>query len=578
MSDESIREAFLYIGLDLKSITPDNYPQFRSTDGIPISWFFLFEQNNIKTRQQVMPESISLFQGEFENDPNYEINFQEFMNEPVAFETTIPLAQERLHKFKEVFSKLPYFWSYFRVIEILEEQLEEQINIIAEKSIEEATPVMRSYHPDVAMSQVEIINESIEQDIPLDISLDELTSLSDFDSNDVKVEIDETESIVEDINPFAELMDFGGPAEAIEDLGITIDDNLMEDLLKATELDQDGEEKEIDIPDTERSLSIMYVTAKFDHLAIEGYGNKIYTIFERFDNLYHHAVREEGKTTRIMVDIFQDIFRGSLSQWRITGLLSEDFLQDASNLGAIMVGIPSAFNVKSNQTFDLEFWTRNTLQLGDERLMFTLSKLPSEDLHEMLSSGDYEGVAKIIDKVFLLTKAKQNPRFDFNKLSTKPRDSNIWGIRVIIPRGSSYSAATLLCNHPDVSWKEAFDARLDLPGVLNDWNVNYLVRFSDFSLSDNYQIVFKRAEDKEDTFKGFIRWIRRHNQMYRSMYGIDGTINLLKSKIIETEDQLEGQTIFTILTNLSQIGFTSALNALNDAKVVDKLGWIYSGF
>ncbi|MCE7733758.1 MAG: hypothetical protein GPJ54_02695, partial [Candidatus Heimdallarchaeota archaeon] len=167
MSDESIREAFLYIGLDLISITPDNYPQFRSTDGIPISWFFLFEKKHIKTRQEVMPESISLFQGEFENDPNYETNFQEFMNEPVVFETTIPFAQERLHKFKEVFSKLPYFWSYFRVIEILEEQLEEQINIIAEKSIEEARPVMQSYHPDVAMSQVEIIDESIEEDIPL---------------------------------------------------------------------------------------------------------------------------------------------------------------------------------------------------------------------------------------------------------------------------------------------------------------------------------------------------------------------------------------------------------------------------
>ncbi|MCY3410594.1 MAG: hypothetical protein INQ03_03050 [Candidatus Heimdallarchaeota archaeon] len=597
MVEPVAREASLYVGLNLANITEDNYPELRSDDLIPISWFLLFEASDIRTRQQVMPESISTFQ-EFENDLGFEFKFSDFMNEPVAFETTIPKAQERLHKFKELFKELPYFWSYFRVIDILEEHLEFQINRIAEHNIEEATPIMQSYHPDVIDSQVKL-KDDIKSDADLmDLSIEDLTNLANLGLDEPSQPKGKSESsasepnmdtdMMLDDNPFAALMDdfssaldMDAPEPEVQQPTEGFDDSfLLDSLGAALELDTtlDGSEiTEVAIEDDDEATAVMSITAKFDHLAIEGYGDKIHKIFERIDNLYHHIKREEGKITRIMIDIFQDIFRDSLTNWRITGLLSEDFVQgDPSILGRIMIGTPSAFNIKSGITFDLEYWTRKTLQRGDERLMFSLSKLPSEDLHDSIHNNEINEVSNIIEQTLLLTKSKKIPRYSQENLKKKPKDSNIWGIRVLLPYGDAYTPATLLCKDPEITWKEDFDQKLDLPGVLNDWNVEYKVRFSEFSHVDDYQIVFKRAKGKDETFIGFNRWIRIHHNLYMNKYGIDGTIDLLKNKILTTNDQMIGQSVFTILTNLSQLGFNKAIDALNDERLMSRLSWLYS--
>ncbi len=581
MSDEVIREAFLYIGLDLSSITPDNYPEFRSDNLIPIAWYFLFDVKDIKTRQQVMPESIALFADEFDSKINFETDFKKFLDEPVAFETTIPKAQARLNRFKQLFKDLPYFWSYFRVIDIFEEQLITQIGKIAEHSVEDASPLMKPLHPDVTDSSVAVLEDEKDE-----LSIDDLTAFANIDLSDFNFPTDDEPSkqVEIDDNPFAALSDFGMDAPKVENEPVArVDEDvfLLDSLGAALEMDTDKVDtilpdvtKEDDLREEQ---SVMYITAKFDHLAIDGFGSKIHTIFDRLDNLYHHARREEGKITRIMVDIFQDIFRESLTAWRIIGLLSEDFVRgQAARLGSIMIGNPSAFNVKSIKTFDLEYWTEKTLQIGDERLMFTLSKLPSEDIHAMIEEGSINQVSTLIEKILLLTKSKPILRYDDATLSLEPADSNIWSIRVLLPYGDSYTPGTLLCQNPNLSWKEDFLNRLNLPGVLNDWNIEYQVRFSDFAHSENYQIVFKRASGKEDTFNGFLRWIRRHHNLYRQQYGIDGTIRLLKKVILETNDHVVGQTIFTILTNLSQLGFDTAIDVLNDQKVVSRLSWLYS--
>ncbi|MFV2016411.1 MAG: hypothetical protein ACC656_13350, partial [Candidatus Heimdallarchaeota archaeon] len=154
-----------------------------------------------------------------------------------------------------------------------------------------------------------------------------------------------------------------------------------------------------------------------------------------------------------------------------------------------------------------------------------------------------------IGNILITTQSYNPPILSLDNLKKSPCKSNIWGFRVLIQDMSGeYKASTILCDDPNKSWEEDFKEKVNLPGVLIDWNVEYLARFSDFSDSDNYRIVLKKAKDIEDTFQAFVRWVRRHNILYRNKYGVTGTISYLKQILIETEDKELGKLVFDILT------------------------------
>jgi hypothetical protein len=209
--------------------------------------------------------------------------------------------------------------------------------------------------------------------------------------------------------------------------------------------------------------------------------------------------------------------------------------------------------------------------------MYTLAMLPSEEVHRAIRDGKLSEIQDRIGSILISTQSFNPPLLSMKNLKLAPVNSNIWGFRVLIQDMSGeYKASTILCNDPNKSWEIDFKEKINLPGVLIDWHVEYLARFSDFSDSDNYRVVLKKAKDIDDSFHAFVRWVRRHNILYRKKYGVKGTVNSLKNILEETEDKELGQLVFDILTNLTERGITEATEVLSDDAIVRKLPWLYS--
>jgi hypothetical protein len=588
IAEENGGKTQLYIGESAEEQEKGSFSHFDGFNKIPITWYLMFSPEDIVSRQEVNPNSVQTFQADqrHSRDPLEELS--KYLDEPVHLITSLDMAKERLNRYKEVFEKIPYLWSYFRVINILNQQLDEYIekleNLDPVDKVERLPP-----HPDGPRSQVQVTTEQETTDMEEGSGdLDELlTYFADESSSPEPVSIDpdpvdsSEEGLLDAMSVLAGLES----SEPVEDKQESISGDMYDDLLLSeleimSEIDlQAGEraEEELRMEAIEARRSIVIpVTVNFEDIAVNLFGYQVKFIIERFEDLYHHA-RREGTLTRVMQDITQEIFTKAQSGWRITGLLAEDFVQgDPSKLANIMLGSPSPMIIL-DEIFDLEYWTKESLQSGDERLMYTLSMVPTEMIHRAIEVGKLEDIIPELGSLMLTTRGMDHVRLSDSILKEKPTDSNIWGFRVLLPhKNKQYIAATLLCADPETSWEADFKSRLNLPGVLEDWNIDYEVRFSQFNDTDNYNIVFKRAKDIEDTFESFGRWIRRHNMMYKQQFGVVGTIQKLKSLLINTMDKNEGQLLFTILTNITAAGFTAATDALAEEAVVEKLSWLFS--
>lgn len=548
-------ETELYLGSAPSEQDQDIIPSFTADGFVPLSWFFLFKPDDVMTREKVDPKS---WQNLVSEDSAFtEVgadNVDQYMKEPILLKTTLPEAKARLTEFKEAFESLPYIWSYFRIINILDNQLEKIITELEENFI--VTPV-RKVTPE----------------------LDKPRSQVKVGTKKAASTKEKKEPVVDD-NPFASLENFGLEAKSAEgdDILLGLDSDLISALEAATEFDRMEEEFKVEkqIEDELEDPNVLPIIVDFTKISSKSNGYRIGKIPVILERLLHHAKRE-GKMTRIMQDYLQDIFRELAIDWRITGLLAEDFVQsDPSTLSYKLLGNPSPF-VIIRESFDLRYWSTEALQSGDERLMYTLAMLPSEEIHRAVRDGRLDEIQDRVGNILITTQSYNPPRLSFENLKTEPVNSNIWGFRVLIQDiTGEYKAATILCNDPNKSWETDFKEKVNLPGVLIDWNVEYLTRFADFSDSDNYRIVLKKAKDIEDTFQAFVRWVRRHNILYQNKYGVTGTISYLKQIIVETEDKELGKLVFDILTNLTEFGIAQATEVLSDDAIVRKLPWLYS--
>ncbi|MHA2028688.1 MAG: hypothetical protein ACW99A_04880 [Candidatus Kariarchaeaceae archaeon] len=554
ISDNDVAE--LYLGSAPSDRDTDIIPSFTANDFVPLGWFFFFTPNDIVTRERLNPKSWqSLVSDESSFTELGADNVEQHMKEPIMLKTTLPEAKARLIEFKEAFQSLPYIWSYFRIIEILDQQLEKIITELEENFI--VTPV-RKVMPEIdkPRSQVKVQTEKTSK-------VDEVKPKQ-----------------AEEDNPFAALEDFGldSQSDSDDDILLGLDSDLLSALEAATEFDrmQEDIKTEKQIEDDYEDPNVLPIVIDFSHASGKTNGYSIGKIPVILERLLHHAKRE-GKMTRIMQDYLQDIFRELSIDWRITGLLAEDFVQsDPATLSYKLIGSPSPF-VIIGESFDLRYWTTEALQSGDERLMYTLAMLPSEEVHRAIRDGKLSEIQDRIGSILISTQSFNPPLLSMKNLKLAPVNSNIWGFRVLIQDMSGeYKASTILCNDPNKSWEIDFKEKINLPGVLIDWHVEYLARFSDFSDSDNYRVVLKKAKDIDDSFHAFVRWVRRHNILYRKKYGVKGTVNSLKNILEETEDKELGQLVFDILTNLTERGITEATEVLSDDAIVRKLPWLYS--
>ncbi len=553
-SDDKTTE--LYLGSAPSEQDSDIIPSFTADGFVPLAWFFFFTPANLVTREKINPKSWQNLVAEDAGITEVSAdNVGKYMKEPVMLRTTLPEAKARLIEFKEAFSSLPYIWSYFRIIDVLDQQLEKIITELEENFI--ITPVRKRIpEGDKPRSQVKVKPEKAKKK-------EKVKSKS--------ADID---------NPFAELEDFGFDKKESDsdDMLLGLESDLLSALEAATEFDklQDEIEVEKQIESEYEDPDVLPIIINFENIAGNGNGYRIAKIPTILERLLHHAKRE-GKLTRIMQDYIQDIYRELAIDWRITGLLAEDFVQsDPSTLSYKLLGSPSPF-VIVRESFDLRYWSTESLQGGDERLMYTLSMLPSEEIHRAIREGKLNDIHDRIGNILTTTQSYNPPKLTFDNLRESPVKSNIWGFRVLIQDVSGeYKAATILCNDPNKSWEEDFKEKINLPGVLIDWNIEYLARFADFSDTDNYRIVLKKAKDIEFSFQAFVRWVRRHNILYRNKYGVHGTIESLKHVIELTEDKETGKLVFDILTNLTELGIAEATEVLADDAIVRKLPWLYS--
>ncbi|MHA2502244.1 MAG: hypothetical protein ACXAE3_05195 [Candidatus Kariarchaeaceae archaeon] len=558
------KESYLYIGVNPRKIKQDIISTFTGQGLVPISWYFLFSPEDVRIRREIMPDQI---QQHTQDDLT---SFEEFVEEPVAFRSTLPDAKTRLAAYKRAFSPIPYLWSYFKVIEILDKEIEDYIYQL-ENEPGQLIMHRQTNHPETRLSQVKIDGGRPEEPAAIDMD-----------------------------NPFAGLEDLGAeieaaagpvePSSASDELAAFSSDDLLSALADAADLDfgdsdvapvRDdpfAEEISFDVDESyeDDEEDFMPIVVYFDQLASDNKGDRISRLPLLLERLMHHAERE-GEMTRVMHDLLQEIFRDAMSGYRVTGQLAEDFVQsNPTRLPGIMLGEPSPY-VIIDQKLDLEYWASGTLQSGDERLMYTLTMLPTEQVHIAIQSGTLSDVIDDIGNLMSNTQNLKFKRLSVPLLKQPPLESNIWGFRVLIPEeGGVLKPATLLISDPIQSWREEFESKLKLPGVLEDWHIDLSVRYTEYSDIDTYQLVFEGAKDIDETFEGFVRWARRHHIMYKQRFGVNGTILRLKSILEETNDKQEGQQIFDILTKLTELGFEPAIDALSDDAIVRKLPWLYS--
>lgn len=556
-------DSFLYIGIT-KEKTEEAFPTFIGRDMIPLAWYLLFQPEDAVSRRDLFPETLREVRKDLELD-----QLAQWQEEPVAFRTTLEGAMQRLQVFKEAFKEIPYIWSYFRVLEFIEHEMNKLVEEQEDFNIEalwENLPKGKQKRSNLSQVKVKEENKTVEKP----------TTSTD--------------------NPFAELESLGGnfasaaPPSGTSEIGIP-EDELLEVFSSLDELESlDGifdapqeEPKEDEVEKLERQLNDQekvprFIQVQFDDLLNweQGITGKTFTqILVFFERLLHHVERE-GRMTRVMLEIMQDIFREGKSNWRVTGQLSEDFLRDNPNrLVDIMLGSPSPYIVL-DETFDLEFWTNGTLQPGDERLMYALTLLPTEEVHKALLSGNFATIASSIRTILTNSAQITREKFKLDDLRLPPKHSNLWGFRVLIKNYDEILPATFLISDPDQSWEEYFKKNLELPGVRQDWNITLQVRLSEYTDVDDFTIEFAGAKDQDEAFMAFARWIRRHQRLYRQKYGVEGTIEFMANQLLKTDDPGLALKIFDTLNQLTEFGFSKAIEVLGNEKIISKITSLYS--
>ncbi len=554
-------DSFLYIGSS-KLLGDDALPSFIGRNMIPLAWFLLFQPEDLVTRKELIPDSIKKVRRDFDLE-----QLAAFRVEPVAFRTTLQQGLENLRTYKGAFKSIPYIWSYFRVIEIIEQEIEKLFEMKEEIELEDLwAKIPKGKQKRSNLSQVKVKEEK--QNTPLQPSLD---------------------------NPFAELENFGStspvsetPPSTIPELGIA-EDELLEVFSSLDEdlgdlFEQDETEDEIDeLEQLENALDVAkledrYLIVQFNDLLDwqNGItGNDFAQILVFFERLLHHVERE-GTMTRVMLEILQDIFREGKSEWRLTGQLSEDFLRDNPNrLVDITLGSPSPYIVLE-ETFDLEYWTNGTLQPGDERLMYALTLLPSEEIHRALETGKFVELAPSLPTILANTAQITKEKLKLDLLKLPPRQSNQWGFRVLIHDANGTRAGTFLISDPDLPWEEFFKKNLELPSVRQDWHIVLQMRLSEYTDVDEFTLEFAGAKDMDEAFLAFGRWIRRHQRLYWNKYGVEGTIEFMANWLLKTNDATLAFQIFDSLNQLTEFGFPKAVEVLGNEAIISKITTLYT--
>jgi hypothetical protein len=211
---------------------------------VPIGWYFLFKPEDVIQRGQEFPRSLE----EFDKDDSLD-SLEEFLEEPVAMKISLPDAKSRLAQFRKVFEPIPYIWSYFKVIDILDVELEKYITQLQDKPSPVRSVERRGPHPETKLSQVKLQNDATE--------------------------------IVEDDNPFAALEQLGASGNASQpldkvsvkssDLDDLSDNDLLAALEEAAALDFSDEERTEELvdfePEVEEDGLFMHVTIYFNNIS-----------------------------------------------------------------------------------------------------------------------------------------------------------------------------------------------------------------------------------------------------------------------------------------------------------------------
>ena len=604
----------LYIGVNPSKTGNDGeepISAFSSSDLIPLGWYLLFKPEDVIRRKD------SQFA---ENLPKADINvlderiLETFRNDPIQFKTTVGEAMDRLHSFKLAFSKMPYLWSYFRIIEILETEIDKVLNPVEETNYDELWSVKSNVrHSDRRMSQVKIKGDNKPTEITDVLSGlqqdDALSALESFGDQFETIELNDMDDPLAELAQFSEALgenlttsssstvDPDDPFAALAELEDLVpeekprSDEVNEfglsqsELIEAfSELDEleEIEAERIRIEEEESALlpSEKPVIVDFSSLVSDlsdiGKGEDYYRVLDYFDRLLHHANREDHRT-RIILEIMQDIFRLGNTGWRPTGQISEDFMREQINtLSLKMIGDFSPYAVL-DQTFDLEYWTKNTLQHGDERIMYKLSMYPSEEIHQAVKAGNLHLIISQIRPLLTATNLVKKVKITPKLLRIPPTENNIWGFRILIKDNSGeFRAASLLSKDNELSWEKEFKRDLQLPSVRQDWHIDLTLRLDDFLDEEPYTLEFKGAKNEEEAFVAFVRWIRVGQKMYEKKYGTEGTIKMLSEVLINTKDQKVAMEIFDILNQLADYGFASATEALSNSSILERISELYS--
>ncbi len=605
--------ANLFIGVDpLRQTEEDEdiVPAFSSNDLVPLGWYLLFSPEDVVRRKdseqaELMPKAdLSILDTRI---------LENFRNDPIRFETTVGEAMDRLHMFKVAFSKMPYLWSYFRIIDILEKEIDKVLNPVDDVDYEELWAVKSNIrHTDKRMSQVKIRGEDKPTDIGDVLSAmdqdDALSALESFGDQFETIELEGddpladleqlaealgdnlTTSSVSSIDPddpfaaLAELEDLvpeeSSPADELNEFGMS-QAELLEAFSELDELEKiETEKMQEEIARTALLPSERPVIIDFSDLVTDlqdiGKGENFYQVLDYFDRLLHHVNREDHRT-RIILEIMQDIFRLGGTGWRPTGQISEDFMREQINtLSLKMIGEPSPYAV-IDQTFDLEYWTKNTLQRGDERIMYKLSMFPSEEIHHAVKNGKLSSIISQIRPLLTATNLVRRPKITPKLLRIPPSENNLWGFRVIIKdTQGEFRAASLLNTDTDLSWEEEFKRDLQLPSVRQDWHIELTLRLDDFLDEEPYVLEFKGAKNEDEAFVAFVRWIRVGMRLYEQRFGTEGTIKMLSEQLINATDQAVAMEIFDILNQLADYGFSMATEVLSDTQILDRIAELYS--
>lgn len=577
--------ARIFIGIDPKDVADgdgEGFPIFSAQQHIPLGWFTLFKPNNVVRRIDVYPDQLLP-----DDDLMSVTDVTDWQNEPLAFKTTVREAANHIHAYKVAFKKMPYIWSYFRIIDILQKYLDEALNPVETLNTQDlwqkkgkknpqgkvtsqvrvdrqkhVSDVFQEFAGDQESSEIddlEALARAFETPEPsTDQSMDAANILGALAAGDFTTL--EQDTTLENNEKDAELQDF---------LGDTAFD--YSELSEALESDKRAEHDEISLENVEIHGDKPVIVSFENILAKNQESGKRYEeILIFFDRLLQHVMREERRT-RVILEILQDVFRGSGANWRLTGQLAEDFIrQDISLLPNIMLGTPSPFMIFSH-TFDLEYWTNYTLQNGDERIMYRLSILPSEELHLAIESGKIAAIASQAGKLLGASRELKHGRISPELLEHPPIESNLWGLRILTMENNKMLVGSILNTDPNISWKEFFEKNLELPSVMRDWNITLDLRLSDYTDVDSFNLEFKGAASIEEAFKHFVRWVRRHQLLYFNKYGADGTIAMLSQTILGSNDNMVVMQLFDILSSLTEYGFDKATEVLANEQLIEKL-------